>query len=186
MARKHRPPTKQTDDGGLAAVLSGDAVAVGLDTQTSVEATVRLVDRPKVDLARGQITATAVAEGAGGEMLFTSATTDVAVAGADLVVALTRTLSYSEEGTSYTRSITRFIAIDIDGIELGQLVINLERDRQARHDPEPDPSPSGNLATLAFDATATGENTFIDVRAETLAIEDRLSLSTLVIEGAVA
>lgn len=162
----------------ITTTVTGDAIAAGDATQTSVTAMVSTDTLGKKVVVTGEVTAIAVAEPGEDETVFTDATTDVFATGAYKVIVKTIIIS----GSNGEISTTTFKAIDMHNKE-GELKIIYHIKEKDVDDIGIDPD--GNVAIVSFDAQASGENTRVEVDAFALAIEDELSLSTLVIESAV-
>ncbi len=187
-----------SEDDGMGYELYGEALALGEDTFSSVESSSQIVARGHTTVARGYVRAEAVAEGEEEDGLFADAITDVTVFDADLTIIWTSDKSVDSDGVIVDVSLTRFFAIDlpfwegnttvvigenqeieIDG-ELGRLA---QRILEKRLGVELDFD--GNLANVEVEADALGENTFVNVDAYALAIEDQLSESSIFVTAAV-
>ncbi|MGK9168549.1 hypothetical protein KXR53_19705 [Inquilinus limosus] len=168
-----------TNTNGMTASVYGDAVAGGEDTFAKVDATVNMRDGPQSTVVKGTVTATAAAEG---QDAFASAYTDLSVSGADKIVVKTKNKSGSGEDGSYDESVTKFKATDKDGKDGETVVIYKGKDK---HDNDADVDLDGNIATVTFDAQASGQDSLVSVDAFALAVEDELSQSTVVITSVV-
>lgn len=182
MAENYENPTTPTDADGMATVVYGDALAVGADTLTWVDAVLSMDDHGEVTIATGAVTATAAAEPSADETAFASAVTDVFVSGADIVIIKTHNKPDGGEGSSYDVSITKFKAIDIEHMDGATKVIYSDK---TTHSAQATIDIDGNVAIASFDAQASGDNTFVGVDALVLAIEDELSQSTVMITSEV-
>jgi hypothetical protein len=139
-----------------------------------------MVDHGEVTIATGEVTATAISTD---EAAYTNAMTDLMVAGTDMAITQTKNTSGSADGSSYSASVTKFKAIDIEHKTDGTMKViysNKETD-----DADAAIDIDGNVAVATFDAQASGENTLVSVDASVLVIEDQLSLSTMMIDSAV-
>ena len=182
----------------MAYELYGEALALGEDTLTEVETSSTIDSRGPIDVAKGYVQATALAEDDEEDEPFAEALTDVAVYDADLTIIWSKDQSVDADGLSADVSLTKFFALDFphwesnitivigedEEIEIhgGWLPIG-QRWGEKRSGDLPDLD--GNVATLDVEADALGEDTFVSVDAFTLAIEDELSESAVFVTGAV-
>jgi hypothetical protein len=166
----------------MTTILLGDAIALGEETWTSVSAVVRIVDHGRATVAKGIVTAKAVAQPGDGEIAFADTLTEILVTGADKVSIKTKTLTVSDETGSYEISITRFRAIDRED-RADSLKITHHIDDDDYHSLVPDID--GNVAIAIFDAQVNGMGTLVQVDVFALAVEDELSQSTVMITAAV-
>lgn len=186
MAKKQIAANTPGNDDGMVTVLYGDALAIGEDTLTRVDATSSIVDQGKKITAEGVVKAVAVAEG---DTTYAGADTDVLVDGADKVKIKTKEKIVQEEGVSYEVEVTKFKAVDRpnkDGET--KVIIHEKAGHKVVDDDHTDDDVDlldGNVAIATFDAQAIGEDTFVSVDVYTLAIEDDLSQSTVLITSAV-
>lgn len=175
---KQKLAAQTSDTTSLETTLVGDAAAAGQETFTSVDATVDAANRGNKSSVKGQITAVAVVEPIEGEQTFTDAFTDVSVTAADEIKIKTEIVSASNGETSETK----FKATDQNGEDGDPNVTYKVKEKSVDEIPI---DPDGNVATATFDAQATGENTLVQVDAAALAVEDELSLSTVVVVTAI-
>ena len=96
MAKKQIAVTAQSDDGGIATFVYGDAVAIGEDTFTTVDAVSFTVEKTNKTTANGIVKAVAVAEG---DTPYASAETEVWVDGADKIKIKTKEKIVEEDGS---------------------------------------------------------------------------------------
>jgi hypothetical protein len=171
------------DTDGMTTILYGDAVAVGVDTLTSVNVSVETKEHRGSTISKGTVTVTAAAESYDGGAVYADATTEVAVSGTDLLITQTKNKSGGDPDSSYDISVTNFTAIDI-GLKSGKpKVIQKTSDT---YDSGYDPIDlQGNVAIVIFDGQVIGDDTLVIVDAYALAVEDELSLSTVMITSAV-
>lgn len=173
--------TVGTDGDGMAALAIGDAVAIGEDSYTSVTIKLKTLDNGKVAIAIGTAEGTAAAESPPGDGAYTGVETDFAVDGADLVIELTRTSSGDCETGSYESSTTMFRAIDISRVVDAIRTVSVELSQDGGCD---DLDLDGNVAIAAFEVEVRGDDNFAGVDAFVLAVEDELSLSTVLATAA--
>jgi hypothetical protein len=172
--------TAPTGTGGMATVVYGDAVALGEDTRTAVDAIVQTSEHSVLSISKGTVTAVASAESPDGGATYAGATTDVAFSDADRLIIRTTNASAGDANSSYDMSETNFIAINLPHTTGEPIVIQITN--YSGDDPT---ELYGNLATVTFDAEASGGDTLVTVDAYVLAIEDELSLSTVLITSAI-
>jgi hypothetical protein len=189
MAKDKGTTTTSADDGGMVTILFGDAAAFGQDTLASVEATLGLTDHGNVTKATGVVMAVAISDGSGDGNPFVLADTDVFVSGADKVHIKTSTIPVEQGGVSYEISVLTFKAMDHANKD-GEMTMKI-------HDKSPDTDHpghdvldltiqlDGNVATAIFDAQASADNSLVQVEASVLAVQDELSLSTIMTTAAV-
>lgn len=173
------------DSDGLAAVLAGEAVAVGEDTAAIGSISAELADAGQVTMLTGSADMLAASEG---ENAFTSADTFAEVSdGFEFTFTFTGTSDSSHQGPTGSQatssSTTQIAAYDIQpggGVTpVGQSSggagdTPVESDIPSAADIDNDDL-EGNFALLEFDALALGENTFVAVDGFVLAVEDSLS-----------
>ena len=182
------------DSDGLAAVVAGDAVAVGEDTLTSGSVYGAVIDAGAVTTADLNAAMAAAAESPEGAMAF--ATTFAGVSdGAELIVTFTFETLSSETGedgsAASATSSTELVAYDLQPPEPAASGSPAEADAPVEGVPteleiticdELD----GNVATVDFAGLAIGEDSFVTADSFALAVEDELSLSSAYIELAVS
>jgi len=189
MAKDIDTTTTSADDGGMVTVLIGEAVALGQDTLTSVEATLGLTDHGNVTKATGVVVAVAISDGLADGSLYVNAFTGSEVFGADKVHIKTATIPGEQDGVSYEISVLTFKAMDHANKD-GETKVKI-------HDKSPDTDHpghdvldftiqlDGNVATATFDAQASADNSLVQVDAHVLAVLDELSASDVVIHSEV-
>jgi hypothetical protein len=165
---------------GMATELYGEAYAVGDETLTWVDVVSSTVDHGEVAMATGEVTVTAAATGEG---TYASAVSGIMVEGADIVIIKTKTISSSGETGSYAASVTKFKAIDIEHKPDGTMKVIYNN--KETYDADAIIDPFGNIAIATFDVEASGTDTFTDVDASVLVIDDELSHSVVVVASAV-
>lgn len=184
LGQSHAPEDSpvSSDTSGITTTLLGDAIALGEETSTSVSATVRIVDHGRTTIAKGIVTARAVAQPGDGEVAFADTVTEVLVTGADKVSIKTKVISVIDETGSYEITITRFRAIDReDRVDILKITHKIDEDDYHFLVPDID----GNIAVAEFDAQANGTDSFVGVDVFALAVEDELSQSTVMIVAAI-
>lgn len=180
-ARHLRP-----DNEPMAVLTGGDATAVGEESLVDADIFARLLDLGAVTVAYGTSTFKSVAV-SGEDAAFAAAATFADVSGADFVFIFntkTSTVGSTCE-TSYAieTSTTSYIAIDFENFDFaeGQLTFNFS-DAQSylaggcgRCYGSKTPDIDGNVSMLDVDASASAQNTIVDVLSSILTIEDQLS-----------
>lgn len=186
MAKKQTAATAPADRGGMATFVYGDAVAIGEDTFTSVDAVSSIVDKTNKTTAKGMVKAVAVAEG---DTPYASADTDVWADGADKVKIKTKETIVEKDGVSYEVEVTKFKAVDsVNKDGETKVTVHEKSDYKSVFDHHTEVGADlldGNVAIVTVDAQAVAEDTFVSVDAFALAIEDDLSQSTIMITSAV-
>jgi hypothetical protein len=176
--QKTTPPI---DTGGMTTVVYGDAVALGEDTSTSVDVSVQTkVKNNGATVTKGTVVVVAESESPDG---YANATTGIAVSGADSVTIKTKDKSGGDGDSSYDTSIMKCKVIDSPYESGGPEVIEKTQEKYDSSDVFLDLD--GNIAIATFDAEVIGQDTLVSVDAYVLAIEDELSLSTIMITSAV-
>ena len=174
-----------TDTGGMATITYGDASAIGENTLTSVSIDVHTKEHNGMIVSKGTVTVGAWAEAPAGGTTYADATTDAAFSGADLVISRTTHQSGGDANGSYDVSAMNFKAIDLP-IDFNEpLAVEIAHDKYGGGDPPIDLQLQGNVAISTFDSVASGNDTLVTVDAYALAIEDEISLSTVMITSAV-
>jgi len=168
--------------GKLAASLFGNSVALGIDSETAVNASLKLVDHGHVTVAKGVVKASAIAEAPIDGTAFADAETSATFSGADIVLITTKEKSGGEDGNAYDISVLKFKAIDFEYWNGETIVIQVDKSLKHEHLHR---DIDGNVATVDWDARALAENTFVGVDAFALAVEDQLSISTVLISAAI-
>jgi hypothetical protein len=184
---KRQSATTPADTDGLATFVVGDAVAIGEETLSLVSATSRIADNGNKTKAEGSVTATAVASSSPDATTLASANTDVAVTGADKVVVKTKEISIELDEGSYGTSTTKFKAIDRSRTddETQASVTKVKHHERLGGDADYLTELDGNVASATFDAQAAGQDSLVVIDVFALAMEDELSLATVMITSAV-
>jgi hypothetical protein len=186
MSKMLKITTSSTDTGGMATITYGDALATGEDTLTSVNVSVDTKEKGNgAIVSKGKITAVAEAEASDGGVAYADATTDLAVSGVDRVSIKTKNTSGDDDNSSYDISVMKFKAIDWLNDSDETIIKQMIHDKYDGGDHSIDLYLQGNVAISTFDALATGSDTLVTVDAYALAIEDELSLSTVMTISAV-
>jgi len=162
------------DDAGITVVATGDALAVGEDTETWISADLKVRTFGEVTIVKGEVTAWAAAEGSDDDFLFASAESDALVAGADFVRMVERDLSGGDATSTYQLSTTKVFAIDRPGGGGSKFLA-----RSTRGEIDRDIDLDGNRAGVKFTTEASGNDTLAQVDSYALAIEDTLSQSSI-------
>jgi hypothetical protein len=181
--------TTPADDSGMTIVLTGEAIAIGQDTLTSVDATSSLAEHENLTKATGVVTAISIADASGGEIEFAIAFTDVDFSGVDKIHIKTSTINGEQDGVSYEISVLTFTAMDHDH-KVGETTVKYkdkspEVDHQGHDYIDFTIDLDGNVAIATFDARVSAENSLVIVDAAVLADEDDLSVSAVMITAAV-
>lgn len=192
-----QPDRLAVEDHGMTYNLSGEAVAEGKDTFALVKSFSHLFNEGNKTIAEGYVRAQAAAESETGDAVSATAFTDVTVLDADLTVIWNKEESAEIHDTSDNTSIsvdvsiTEFYAIDVPWWN-GDTTVVFSDDNHIEIDGELRPHAKrllekkfgqifdldGNLALVDVEATEEGEDTFVDVAANVLALEDELSEAT--------
>lgn len=184
-----QPASTAVEDNGMSYELIGDAVAVGTDTIAWVKSFSHLFDEGNNTIAKGYVRAQAAADDS--DHAFAEAVTDVTVVGADLTLIWNKEESARINDISVDLSITEFYAIDVPWWN-GDTTVVFSDDNHIEIDGRLGPRAKrllekkfgdifdldGNLAIVDVEATAEGDNSFVDVAANVLALEDELSEAT--------
>jgi hypothetical protein len=165
-----------TQDKGMAVTTYSEATAFGQDTHASTTADVTVKEKGKVTVARGKLESTAMAKSTDGDV-FVSAYNDVDLSEADIIIVRTKTKLIEGDTGSFTKSVTKFKAIDVHGWDGPPLII--ETNRNVKIDGIDFDLNKGNFATSKFNVKAFGEDTLAMAEVYTLGVEDQLSTSTL-------
>ncbi|WP_043358903.1 hypothetical protein [Belnapia sp. F-4-1] len=169
-------------DKAMTVQAQGNATAIGEDTAANVSVESHTIDRGKVTLTFGKVTATAsgTAETGGA---YATAQTSATVAGADLGHSLTKTTSGSGSDWASATSVTRFFAIDVKGFEFknGHIVSTSLPEKTVTTSPQ---VPAGNTATLGMDATATGDYSVVKAEASVIATDSFSDVAASVVSSA--
>ncbi|WP_198023426.1 calcium-binding protein [Ensifer sp. WSM1721] len=163
----------------------GGADAFGADSTASANVSLQLVDRGLATFAIGSASFTAAARG---NSAFATAYAGVAIAGADLSIVSTKSAAGvgSGSGSDELGETTNlsFVALDLK-FDLGHRV-QVETAESHVLDGANIGALQGNTAFFNVDAAAAGENSFVDVQADAVAVEDALSTVTVSATAAVS
>lgn len=164
----------------LAVNVFGGADAFGLDSTAAATASLQVVDRGLAAFAIGSASFTAAARG---NSAFATAYGGVAITGADLSIVSTETATaMGSDGMAETTSLS-FVAIGLK-FDLGRQV-QLERAESQPVDANIG-ALQGNSAFFNVDAVAAGDNSFVEVQADAVTVEDALSTVTVSATAAVS
>lgn len=157
----------------LAVNVFGGADAFGLDSTATATASLQVVDRGLATFAIGSASFAAAARG---NSAFATAYGGVAITGADLSVVSTETATASgSDGMAETTSLS-FVAIGLK-FDLG---CQAQVERAESHIVDTNLGAlQGNSAFFNVDAVAAGDNSFVDVQADAVVVEDALSTVTV-------
>jgi Ca2+-binding RTX toxin-like protein len=165
-------------DGALTLSAAATGTAAGTSTlaRTSVDAVV--VVRGLVTFAFGEASAEATARSKPGVTAFATAETAVQADGADFFITATSRATGNGATWWSEASRTSFLAIDIQGLAPsgGPVTEALSSDGTITKQPA---IPKGNIATFDTNVLVLAPDSLADVQVEALAIEDRLSTSTI-------
>jgi hypothetical protein len=177
----------QPDTTPMTALIGGDGTAIGEDTLVDANMFCRLMDLGSVTIGFGTAVFKSAATSADGGMAFASAETFADVSGADFVFIFNKTVwtdgSGDESPYATAYSTSTYIAIDFEDFDFaeGQLTFNFyDTDGYleggcGRCSDGSMLNLAGNVAMLNADVQALAENTFVDVLASILTVEDQLS-----------
>lgn len=176
----------EKQDSPMVVSLATGADAAGQDTLAALDVALRIIDRGAVTLAMGSAKMTASALAPDGDTAFASAYSDLSVGSADISLSHTRIMAGSGvtngKAWSTETATTTFLALDIDGLQplFGPIKLNF----QSSGTISKPPSIQGNLATFSVDAEVHGSDTYLDVAADAVTVEDRYSSTTSIVLGA--
>jgi hypothetical protein len=164
-------PHMLTDDQSpmsLNAQVASDAIGTNTAAHSTLKA--KLIDGPLVSVALASATSFAATEG-GAEIAVSATFTNAP--GADM--AFTKVTKFSGKNFEAAREV--MVAVDLQFWESPGFDFTRERNITSNRivaDVE-----DGNVATVKFHASAEGENTFVSVQTDALAVEDILSTSSI-------
>jgi Ca2+-binding RTX toxin-like protein len=170
-----------TAESGLAVTVFGAADAFGDDSVASANVNLKIVDRGLASFAIGSASFTAAAQG---DAAYATTYGGVAITGADLSIVSTKTAGASSSSQMAETTSLSFAAVNLK-FDLG-FQVELERGGYHTLDGSRNVAPEGNAAFFAIDAAAAGENSFVDVQADALVVEDKLSSVTVSATAAVS
>ncbi|MFC3126694.1 calcium-binding protein [Pseudoroseomonas globiformis] len=175
----------ERNDAPMTVTLAAGGDAAGVDTLAALDVALRIIDRGAVTLALGSVKSTASARTEAGEIAFASAYSDLDIGGADIALSRTRTLTGSgtANGEAWSSQITttNFLAVDIDGLQPLFGPIKLHQNSTGTISNAP--TFQGNLATFEIDAKVFGGDTYLDVSADAVTVQDRYSTVASVVLG---
>lgn len=190
------------DSDGLAATLGGEAVALGEDTLTTGSVSAEMDAEGAVTTLNGTADMLAASEAPEGDtaQALTDSFAEVSD-GAEFVFTYNvetdsgqQTQTGSAATSTSTTGVTAYnLELSIGGDDISGDGTATETDPPATtvsgdgtgSSPSGDDTDSGldgNIATVEFDATAFGEDTFVSADAFALAVEDELSASAVLVE----
>ena len=159
---------------GMAVTVAAGADAIGEHTFSSIRTNVTVVDRGLLTYAAGTSSAIAAALSASGSAFATSYT-QLDVSGADFTAIDTR---HSEGGNAEGTSAVSAVDLDFFALDLKWLDFSREAGRETSSGAA-EPNLSGNLADFSASIEAYGDNGYVDLQVDALALEDQLSSTTL-------
>lgn len=200
------------DDDVLGAMVMGDASAVGTDTFAGIDAEAAVTDGSYTDSLSASVDATAIAESGDGSS-FTTANAAIEVIGsADVFFGTSQTSTSTVVNESGSVSVSE-TSIDVNALSFSDGSVPEESDVGMVSELEPMSDPvelgtsepyivetdacdcydegdhsfdiDGNLAAFDIQATASGDDSFVDVTADAIAVEDQFSSATVVVIVAV-
>ncbi len=177
---------------GSAAVLGGGVIAVGDDTLAIGTIEGQILTQGSTTVASGTATFSGIAESEDGATVFAEASTFVLPPDGDIGFSLTyasaQSVQTEEQAVAVAISTTTFDVLDF---ETGDVAVGETLQPAAGDCAVPDEAPlesptpapaaepgfelSGNLALFAASVEAVGEDTFTQVDAFVLTVEDQLS-----------
>ncbi len=174
-APPNQAPTPQqvTITSGMAVSVIAGADAFGENTSSHIEANMRMFDRGLASFAAGSATSTAAANGQG---TYAATYAQADVIGADLGQVETKQVA-SDDG-SFMSTTTTFAAIDLK-FDLNNLGGGGTQMSGRPGSADPQVNVTGNVASFEVDAVVEGPNSYVDVVADALAIEDAMSSTTV-------
>lgn len=174
-APPNQAPTPQqvTITSGMAVSVIAGADAFGENTSSHIEANMRMFDRGLASFAVGSATSTAAANGQGA---YAATYAQADVIGADLGQIETRQVA-SDDG-SFMSTTTTFAAIDLK-FDLNNLGGGGTQFSERSGSANPQVTVTGNVASFDVEASVEGPNSYVDVVADALAIEDAMSSTTV-------
>lgn len=170
------------DDTSITATFGGEASAFGDNTSAAGLMLGKAVDVGLVSYAIGTCTFTASATAAGDETATAITNSFADVTGADFVIM------FSQHGStpltpgadrSYSTSTTSFLAVDLEFWDSARGPVQIEFDWETGRLRIP-AAPDGDVAVLDDLLQAFGEDTFTQLDAQVLSIEDTMSSVTAV------
>jgi hypothetical protein len=183
MTRKIRVLYEVTADGPNPVATYSNAVAVGGDTVATSEISIEMTSHGRVTITTGTVSATASSSASAEDTAYASVETKI-VSASDILRTTTTTTSGSGEtdGSSwwFDASSTHFFVIDIDGVDLGNGSLTIDRTSSELVVTQPEPI-EGNVAALNIKAMVLVNDTYAEVQAEVLAVEDQLSTTSAMV-----
>jgi len=174
--------SKIVETNGSAVTVTSDATAIGDSTLTSVKSDVVVTKSNHVTKMQGTVVTVAAAESTDGDAPIATTMTDVSFAGVDKAIVKTKHKTIEDDGVVYDVTITKFKARDSDRKDGNADIKYITHDKTGG---DIDAHLDGNLATVGYNAQAHGQDSLVVVDAYALALEDQLSVSTLVVTAAV-
>lgn len=161
---------KAFDKTPLALSVDGSADAAGHDTVARAELSANITDHGSVAVGSGRSRFFAAAE-EGTAYATSSASSDVS--GADFVLRTSKTVT----GDNWSLTEHRVIALDFDFLDLPKPRIHeIEKEIDLSQKASVG---DGNIATADFDADVRAEDSYLDVYADAIAVEDAYSGSSI-------
>lgn len=157
--------SKNADTTELSITVETSGDAIGDDTLADSMLNATVIDRGNVSFALASASSLAVAEG--GETYF-STNSFSAVQGADFAV----TKTVNKTGKNFQLSTEYLFAVDFEFIKDLNILRQKEKNVVTQ---KAEKLGTGNVAKVEFDASSKGQDTYVDVVADALAIEDTLS-----------
>jgi hypothetical protein len=162
------------DPDGMTASIGGTAKAAGDNTLVTGTVSNKMIDKGAYSIAKGKADFAAVAQGSDPAAM---AATNAQVEGADYTFVANRNKGALGDGSVAVRSVTKYIAIDIDGwapaggpiqIDLASVVLKARAIAPF----------SGNFASVDATASAFADNTLSAAATDALAVEGQYSAVT--------
>jgi Ca2+-binding RTX toxin-like protein len=184
-----------TAESALAVNLYGGADAFGMNTYSSADVDILVVDRGLAQCASGSATFVAAAEDTDQGSPFASAYAELEIIGADFSTLTESHASYSDDTKAVDTASVQFAAIDLvfdwtgRGCGKDDLFHGSGNDDPSCDDHGPT-APGigqldGNLAEFQVTSTAYGENTLVEVSTDAIAVQDSLSSVVVAVTAAV-
>lgn len=167
---------------GVSAQVSADAFGQGTFANTQVHLTT--IDRGLASFAVAAVGAEAAAQTSGDQTPFAMASAAVTMVNADISVTNSRTVTGSDTHEMSQQTVVSAIGASF-AFETGLTSAHQFNDDAVEACRSGVGSLQGNLATFDANVTAHGENSFVDLQADAIALDDQYSSSVVSATSAV-
>lgn len=167
---------------GVSAQVSADAF--GQDTFANTQVHLTTIDRGLASFAIAAVGAEAAAQASGDQTPFAMASAAVTMVNADISVTNSRTVAGSDPNGMSQQMVASAIGVSF-AFDTGLAPAHQVNDSAAETCRSDVGSLQGNLATFSADVTAHGENSFVDLQADAVALDDQYSSSVVSATSAV-